>query len=178
MRSKVLSLMAGAAVALAVAPAPAHSQVTGNPTDIPVRVGTVVPTLLSIQLPASIPPLGPMIPGMAATYDSTFTVTLSTTTPNATLSIADADNGTGRLGNGTSELASVLQVRATNTANPNTAFTNLRGVTNPVSLLSYTTPLAAAPVSVTFRQAIAANQALTAGAYAKTVMFTLSTATP
>lgn len=174
MRSKVLSLMAGAAVAFAVAPAPAHSQVT----DIPVRVGTVVPTLLSIQLPESIPPLGPMIPGMAATYDSTFTVTLSTTTPNATLSIADAENGTGRLSNGTSELASVLQVRGTNTANASTVFTNLRAATNPVQLLSYTAPLSASPVSVTLRQAVAANQVLTAGGYAKAVMFTLSTTTP
>ena len=69
-------------------------------------------------------------------------------------------------------------MRATNAANPNTTFTNLRGLSNPVALLSYNTALANEPVTITVRQAIAANQALTAGAYTKTVVFILSTATP
>ena len=69
-------------------------------------------------------------------------------------------------------------MRATNAANPNTTFTNLRGLTNPVALLSYTTALANEPVTITVRQTIAATQALTAGAYTKSVVFILSTTTP
>ena len=119
--------------------------------------------MLSINVASTGPTLGPIIPGIAGTYDASVTATLTSTTGNATLSIADADSGTGRLTNGTTELSSALQVRATNAANPNTAFTNLRGLTNPVALLSYSTALANEPVTITVRQTIAATQALTAG---------------
>ena len=88
------------------------------------------------------------------------------------------DSGTGRLTNGATELASALQVRATNTANPNTAFTPLRGLTNPVTLLSYNTWFANDAVTIGFRQAISATEPLTAGGYTKTIRFTLSTTTP
>ena len=134
--------------------------------------------MLSINLATTGPTLGPIIPGIAATYDASVTATLTSSTGNATLSIADADSGTGRLTNGTTELSSALQVRATNAANPNTTFTNLRGLTNPVALLSYNTALANEPVTITVRQTIAATQALTAGAYTKSVVFILSTTTP
>jgi hypothetical protein len=133
--------------------------------------------MLSLQLGQE-PQLGPIVPGIAATYDASVTATLTSSAGNATLSIADADNGTGRLTNGTSEIATPLQVRATSAANPNTAFTNLRGLTNPVALLTYNTALANEPVTVTVRQAIAATQALTMGGYSKSVVFILSTATP
>ena len=137
-----------------------------------------MPWTLTINLAATGPTLGPIIPGIAATYDASMTATLTSSTPNATLSIADADSGTGRLTNGTTELSSALQVRATNAANPNTTFANLRGMNNPVALLSYNTALANEPVTITMRQTIAANQAMTAGGYAKSVVFILSTTTP
>ena len=133
--------------------------------------------MLSLQL-GSEPQLGPLIPGIAATYDASVTATLTSSAGNATLSVADADNGTGRLSNGTTELATPLQVRATNAANPNTAFANLRGLSNPVALLTYNTALASEPVTVTVRQTIAATQALAMGGYSKSVVFILSTATP
>jgi hypothetical protein len=134
--------------------------------------------MLSLQLANSEPQLGPLVPGVAGTYDASITATLTSSAGNATLSIADADNGTGRLSNGTSEIATPLQVRATNAANPNTAFANLRGLSNPLALLTYNTALANEPVTVTVRQTIAANQALTMGGYSKSVVFILSTSTP
>ena len=77
------------------------------------------------------------MPGVAATYDATVTAVLTSTAGNATLTVADVDSGSGRLGNGTTELVNPIQVRATNSANPNTAFLPLRGLSNPVTLLTY-----------------------------------------
>ena len=140
-------------------------------------MGTV-PLMLSMQLNNPVAQLGAMVPGVARTYDASLTALLTSTAGNAQLTVADVDSGTGRLTNGATELASALQVRATNTANPNTAFTPLRGLTNPVTLLSYTTYFANDAVTIGFRQAISATEPLTAGGYAKTIRFTLSTTTP
>jgi hypothetical protein len=140
-------------------------------------MGTV-PLLLSMQINNPVAQLGAMVPGVARTYDATLSAMLTSTAGNATLTVADVDSGTGRLRNGTTELANAIQVRATNSANPNTAFAPLRGLTNPVTLLSYGTYFANDAVTIGFRQAITANEPLTAGGYTKTIRFTLSTATP
>jgi hypothetical protein len=47
-----------------------------------------------------------------------------------------------------------------------------------VTLLSYNTWFANDAVTIGFRQAITATEPLTAGGYAKTIRFTLSTTTP
>ena len=88
------------------------------------------------------------------------------------------DSGTGKLSNGSSEFASAILVRATNAANPSTAFAPLSGLTNPVTLLSYNTWFANDAVTIGFRQPITATEPLIAGGYAKTIRFTLSTTTP
>ena len=83
---------------------------------------------------------------------------------------------TGHLVNGTFQLSQPLQVRATNAANATGTFGPL---TSPVNLLTYTGPTAGADdVTMTFRQAIAANEVLRSGSYSKTLTFTLSTTQP
>jgi hypothetical protein len=140
-------------------------------------MGTV-PLVLSMQINNPVAQLGQLVPGVARTYDASLTALLTSTAGNATLTVADVDSGSGRLGNGTTELVNAIQVRATNSANPNTAFAPLRGLTNPVTLLSYNTYFANDAVTIGFRQAITANEPLTAGGYSKTIRFTLSTSTP
>ena len=102
-------------------------------------MGTV-PLVLSLQLDEPGGQLGSMIPGIARDYDASVDRARH---EHGRQRDADASptsaSGTGRLANGTTELASPLQVRATNTANPNTAFAPLRGLSNPVTLLSYDT---------------------------------------
>ena len=48
----------------------------------------------------------------------------------------------------------------------------------PTTLKTWSAPVSNDPVTVTFQQRIAANEPLRTGAYAKTLTFTLSTATP
>ena len=103
---------------------------------------------------------------------------MTSTAGNATLAVEDAGTGTGRLTNGTAMLASPLQVRATNAANPITAFAPLRGSTNPLTLLTYGTWFSNDAVTISFRQPISATEPLTAGGYTKTIRFTLSTTSP
>jgi hypothetical protein len=135
-----------------------------------------VPTLLALDLSSRLAQLGPLIPGVAQNYDTSLGATVTSTAGNATLSVADLGNGSGKLGNGTTELASPLLVRATNAASTGTAFAPLTA--NPVTLLSYASWFANDAVTITLRQPIAATEPLTAGGYAKTIVFTLSTATP
>ena len=140
-------------------------------------MGTV-PVMLAMQINNPVAQLGTLVPGIAGTYDATVTALLTSTVGNATLTVADVDDGSGRLRNGPAALTNPLQVRATNSANPNTAFAPLRGTENPVTLLSYDTWFANDAVTIGFRQAITATEPLTAGGYSKTIVFTLSTSTP
>ena len=80
--------------------------------------------------------------------------------------------------NGTTPLAQPLLVRASNSANPNTAFAPLTGASNPLTLLNWNTWVANDPVTIVIRQRIAQNEPLTAGGYAKTITFTLSSTAP
>ena len=99
------------------------------------------------------------------------------TAGDAALSVADPSSfATGHLVNGTFSLPQALQVRATNTANPNTVFAPLG--TGPLGLLTWTGPASNDAVTIGFRQVIAANDALRTGTYSKTLTFTLSTTTP
>ena len=45
-------------------------------------------------------------------------------------------------------------------------------------MLTYTSPIANDPVTISFEQQIGANDALRTGNYSKTLTFTLSTTTP
>ena len=148
------------------------------PTVVQSDVTATVPGVLALRLSNQVAAIGSLTPGIARDYDATLAATVTSSAANATLTVADAGDGTGRLTNGTAQLASPLLVRATNAANPNTVFAPLTGSSNPLTLLTWNTFFANEAVTITVRQRIAQTEPLTAGGYTKTVTFTLSTTTP
>ena len=81
------------------------------------------------------------------------------TAGEAVLSVVDRSaTAPGHLVNGTFSLPQPLQARARNAANTSTAYNNISGA--PLNLLSYPGPISNDAVSLDFRQAIAANDAL------------------
>jgi hypothetical protein len=136
-----------------------------------------VPATLSLSLGTPTASLGSFIPGVAGVYSSSIAATVISTAGDAALSVADpSSNATGHLVNGTFVMPQALQVRATNAANPSTAFAPLG--TGPLALLSYTGPVSNDAVTFGFRQNVAANDALRTGPYSKALTFTLSTNQP
>ena len=137
-----------------------------------------MPLVLGMQITNPVAQLGSMVPGVARTYDASVTALLTSTAANAQLTVADVDSGTGRLANGTTELASAIQVRATNTANPNTAYAPVPEDGSRLRLLTFPAPFSAAPLTIWFKQSINATEPLLIGGYGKTLVFTLSATTP
>jgi hypothetical protein len=137
--------------------------------------GTVAATLsLSLGAPAS---FGPFTAGVGKDYDAVTAANVISTAGDAALSVADpSSNSPGHLVNGAFSLPSALQAKATNAANPNSAFGPVSGA--PLNLLAYNNPVSNDTVTLTFRQTIGANDALRTGTYSKTLTFTLSTTTP
>ena len=140
-------------------------------------VGATVPATLSLSLGTPNANLGAFIPGVAGTYSSTIPANVISTAGDAALSVTDpSTTATGHLVNGAFSMPAALQVRATNAANPNTAFAVLGS--GQLGLLSYGGPVSNDAVTVGFRQTVAANDALRTGVYSKTLTFTLSTNQP
>ena len=101
------------------------------------------------------------------------------TAGDALLSVADpSTTATGRLVNGTFSLASPVRARATSARGTGSAFAAVGGSSSPTSLLTYSGPASNDAVTLSFEQAIGANEALRTGSYSKTLTFTLSTTTP
>jgi predicted dienelactone hydrolase len=116
-------------------------------------VSGTVPSTLALTLgPAA--SFGAFTPGVAKDYTTTLGATVTSTAGDATLSVADP----GRLMNGTFSLAQPLQVSFSREAWPG--------------------PTSNENVTITFKQAIGANEPLRTGTYSKTLTFTLSTTTP
>jgi hypothetical protein len=141
-------------------------------------VGGTVPSTLALTLgvPAT---FGAFTPGIAKDYDATTTATTVSTAGNAALSVADPSPvNTGKLVNGAFTLANPLRAAATSPAGAGSVLAPVGGSAAPISLLTYTGPVSNDPVSVAFRQAIGANDALRTGTYSKTLTFTLSTTNP
>jgi X-X-X-Leu-X-X-Gly heptad repeat protein len=134
--------------------------------------------VLGLTLNNPLATLGSLTPGVAAEYQTSLAATVTSSASNATLSVADVSSGTGKLTNGATELVSPLQVKATNAANPNTAFAPLTNASNPLILLTYSTWISNDAVIIGIKQPIGANEPLTRGSYRKTITFTLSTTTP
>ncbi|WP_028064125.1 ThuA domain-containing protein [Solirubrobacter soli] len=127
-------------------------------TDTPGSVGGSVPATLALTLGAPAT-FGAFTPGVAKEYTATTTATVVSTAGDATLSVADpSTNAPGRLVNGTFALPQPLQGL---------------GVVK-----TWTAPTSNEAVPVTFKQAIAAGDALRTGTYSKNVTFTLSTTSP
>ena len=73
-------------------------------------------------------------------------------------------------------LPQALQLRARNATVTNPRVRQRLG--SRLDLLAYNGPVSGDPVTLDFRQAIGAGDALRSGTYAKTLTFTLSTTTP
>ena len=115
-------------------------------------VGGTVPATLSLSIgPAS---FGAFTPGAARDYVATTTATVISTAGDASLTHSDP----GHMANGPFTLPQPLRVEL------------------PKS--SWTAPVSNDAVTVTFRQAIGATDALRTGTYTRTLTFTLSTTTP
>jgi hypothetical protein len=152
--------------------------VTTVETSVNGDVGGTVPATLSLSLgpPAA---FGPFTPGVARTYDASTSANVISSAGDATLSVADpSTNATGHLVNGSYALPQALTAKASSAGGTGRDFAPVRGSTDPTTLLTYGGPISNDAVTVAFRQAIGASDALRTGSYAKTLTFTLSTTTP
>jgi type 1 glutamine amidotransferase len=135
-------------------------------------VGGSVPATLSLTLGAPAA-FGAFTPGLAKDYTATTLATVISTAGDAALSVADpSSNATGRLVNGTFSLPQALQ------ASGGGAFAPVGGSSAPTLVKTWSAPTSNEVAPVTFKQSIAANDALRTGTYSKTLTFTLSTTTP
>ncbi|MDA0184587.1 sugar phosphate isomerase/epimerase [Solirubrobacter phytolaccae] len=152
---------------------------SGQAADPQVVVGGNVTSQLGLDLtgPAA---LGTFVPGTAADYTSTLLAEVTTTTPDAKLSVLDnSATAAGHLVNGTAVLRSPLKLRATNATQTSAAFTALSETTGtPLDLLSYTAPTTRDRVSIGIQQSIGATETLLRGTYSKTLTFSVSSTTP
>jgi hypothetical protein len=157
---------------------PDHLWRFGVDTSTSGSVGGTVPATLSLSLggPAS---FGAFTPGVAQDYTASTTANVVSTAGSASLSIADPSaTATGHLVNGTFSLASNLQAQATSPAGTGAAFAPVGGAASPTALLVYGGPVSNDPVTLAFKQPIAATDPLRTGTYGKTLTFTLSTTQP
>jgi hypothetical protein len=133
-------------------------------------VSGTVPATRSLTLGAPAQ-FGAFTPGVAREYNATMSANVVSTAGDATLSVSDLDTvNTGRLVNGVFALPQVLQANANGgTFAPVGAATTLR---------TYGGPVSNDPLTIGFKQAIAATDPLRTGTYSKTLTFTLSTTNP
>jgi X-X-X-Leu-X-X-Gly heptad repeat protein len=148
------------------------------PTSQDAQVSANVPLVLGLHLTNQLAVLPPIVPGVPGQYDTTLTATVTSTGGTAALSVADVGNGSGKLANGSTELASPLMIRAARGTTPGGVFAPLTGTSNPLTLLTYSTWISNDPVTISIRQPISSNEPLTAGSYSKVITFTLSGTTP
>src|SRR4051812_29114245 len=98
---------------------------SGTSLATPIDVGGTVNSQLSLDIagPAS---FGTFTPGTARDYTTALVADVTTTTPDATLTVVDSSaTAAGHLVNGTVALQQPLKVRAANGANPAPAYTAL-----------------------------------------------------
>ena len=139
--------------------------------------GTVASTLsLTLGTPGA---FGTFVPGVSAAYNASTSANVISTAGDAQLSVSDPSaTATGRLVNGAFSLSQPVQAAATSAAGTGAALAPLSTTGAPLSLLTYAGPVSNDAVTLSFRQAIAATDALRTGSYAKTLTFTLSTTAP
>jgi hypothetical protein len=138
-------------------------------TPVAGSVGGVVPAVLALSTgPAA--SFGPFTPGRAADYLASLAVTVTSTAGSAALSVSDPGSSPGRLVNGSFALASPVQAAIGSAFSPVGA--------SPLTLLTLGAPVSNDGRTVTFKQSIGATEPLRTGAYAKTLVLTLSTTEP
>ena len=140
--------------------------------------GGTVPATLSLTLGSTPRNLGSFIPGIAAEYMSSVPANVISTAGDAALSVADAStNDSGQAGQRRVLAASGAAGQGDDgerSERPSSA--PISG--NPLVLTTWNAPVSNDTVTVSFKQAIGATDALRTGTYAKTLTFTLSTTTP
>jgi hypothetical protein len=137
-------------------------------------VSADVPLVLALTLNGSAT-FGSITPGVDGEYTAAVTAAVTSTAGDAALSVTDPE-GTGRLSNGEYSLAQPLQTKATDTDHPDAAFAPVTGESLP--LLSWTRAFSARPITLSFKQVVGGAEILRAGAYSKTLTFTVATTTP
>jgi len=142
-------------------------------------VGGSVPATLSLAIGQGAS-FGAFTPGVAQTYEASTTANVVSSAGEAALSVSDSSsNATGHLVNGAFSLAQPIGVRAASaTGTGGDDFAPVGGTSSPTSLLTYGGPVSNDAVTLSFQQAIGANEGLRTGAYSKTLTFTLSTTSP
>ena len=150
----------------------AFSIADGMSVDKDAAVVADVPLMMSLTLGGPVM-FGPLTPGVAKDYTASTTALATSSAPSTSLTVSDRSaTATGHLVNGTLALPQALQVAA---GGP---FAPLGGSATPTLLKSWTGPIASEPLSLEFKQPVAATDKLLAGQYGKTVTFTLSSTTP
>ena len=145
----------------------------GGGTDVPVTVGGTVPGVLALTFGA-VPSLGTFMPGVDRDYTGSVSATVTSSATAAALTVRDPSaTATGHLVNGSSVMPQALQVRA-----GTGAFAPLSSTGAALPLTAFSEPVGARPVSVEFKQPVAATDPLLTGSYGKTLTFTLSATTP
>ncbi|WP_028065489.1 hypothetical protein [Solirubrobacter soli] len=138
------------------------------------QIAVSVPATLLLSIGAT-PSFGTFSAGVDRSYETGTTATVISTAGDATLAVADPSaTATGRLVNGSFALSQPLQVRA-----DSGTFAPLSTTASAaLALRTYTQPVSNQPATITFRQHIAATDAMRTGNYGKILTFTLSTTTP
>jgi alpha-L-rhamnosidase len=141
-------------------------------TSVNTGVSGTVPATLALTL-GSTASLGTLTPGVAKDYGAQLGATVTSTAGDAALTVHDP-SGTApwHLVNGSNVLPQALQVKATG------AFADVAGSSNPTPLASWAAPVSSDPLTIAFKQSIAATDPLRTGSYSKTLVFTLSTTAP
>lgn len=144
----------------------------GQPTD------PGVPATLDLNL-GTPTPFSPFVPGVTQDYTSTLTASILSTALDTTLTVADASaTNVGKMVNGSFALPQTVQVGAVKMGDTTApTFKPLGGSAAPTQLLTFADPVASNAV-ITFKQPVAATDALRTGSYSKTLTFTLSTTNP
>jgi cytochrome c len=138
-----------------------------------VGVGGLVPGVLSLNITGSAN-FGLFMPGVTRDYEASLAATATSTASAAELTVRDPSaTATGHLVNGTTPLAQPLQVKA-----DNSAFAPVPENGTRLRLLALPEAVSGRPITLGFKQSIAATESLKTGPYGKTLVFTLSATTP
>jgi Tol biopolymer transport system component len=133
----------------------------------PQAVGGIVLPTLSLTLGSDRARFGSFLPGIAHDYTATVAGTVTSTAGDATLTVQDTTGDRpGHLVNGPYALPQPLQVLAD-------AYKPL-----PAAVHTWDGPVSNDPITITFKQPIAATDALRTGDYGKILTLTLSTTQP
>jgi PKD repeat protein len=146
--------------------------------EVEVGVGGVVPGVLSLSITGSAN-FGAFMPGVTRDYTTTLAATATSSATAAELTVRDPSSvSTGHLVNGTRALEQPVQARATDQANPDSAYAPVPENGSRLRLLAFPAPFTGRPLTIGFKQSIAATESLVTGGYGKTLVFTLSATTP